>query len=349
MPILDVEKLLAPLSPDAPAGADLGYDPAYLELDRVVQGTPERQVGDAIIPAEEPNWRAVADAARELLGRSKDLRLILHATLAALKLDGLAGLRDGLALLRNTLEHHWDTLYPRLDPEDPDPLERVNILAALVAPQAFLRHVREAELCNSARLGRFSLRDILIARGELAAAPGAAQAHADAAQVDSAFQDAPSDALLATAQAVGEVVAHVRGMDEFLTKTIGADKTQGLGPLLSLLEQIRKELDTQLAKRGYGTAAPEAAAAAAGGPPQAAAAGQALSGEVRSPQDVLAAIDKICRYYEAHEPSSPVPLLLRRAHRLVSRNFLDIVRDLSPETIRQIEVICGLDTGGGQQ
>ena len=50
---------------------------------------------------------------------------------ALLKLRGLPGLRDGLAVLRGLIDQYWDQLYPRLDPDDNnDPLERMNILAA---------------------------------------------------------------------------------------------------------------------------------------------------------------------------------------------------------------------------
>src|SRR5439155_26871758 len=44
----------------------------------------------------------------------------------------------------------------------------------------------------------------------------------------------------------------------------------------------------------------------------------AAPGEIRSPQDVVAALDRICFYYDRNEPSSPVPLLLQCARRLVS-------------------------------
>jgi type VI secretion system protein ImpA len=72
-----------------------------------------------------------------------------------------------------------------------------------------------------------------------------------------------------------------------------------------------------------------------------------VPGEIRSPEDVVAAIDRICDYYARLEPSSPVPLLLRRAQRLVGKGFLDIVRDLSPEVVRQIEALGGITADGG--
>jgi type VI secretion system protein ImpA len=52
-------------------------------------------------------------------------------------------------------------------------------------------------------------------------------------------------------------------------------------------------------------------------------------------------IDEICDYYARSEPSSPVPLLLRRAQRLVGKNFLDLLRDLAPGGVNEMEVISG--------
>ena len=52
-------------------------------------------------------------------------------------------------------------------------------------------------------------------------------------------------------------------------------------------------------------------------------------------------LDKACDYFERHEPSSPVPLLLRRAKRLVSKDFMEILRDLAPDGVSQAENIGG--------
>ncbi|MBM4032199.1 MAG: type VI secretion system protein TssA [Planctomycetes bacterium] len=352
MAILDVAKLLAELSPDAPCGPDLTYDPAYLELERLAQGTPERQVGDAIIPAEEPNWRDVANAAAELLTRTRDLRIVMHATLAALQVEGLPGLRDGLALLRGVAERYWDHVYPQPDPEEPDPLERVNIIASLVDSQTFLRRLRETPLCRSVQLGRFSLRDIRVARGELAAKPSPDHPAADSGQIEAAFKDTPIEELQAEAQAVADGLADVRALDAFLTEKLGAGLARDLTPFRAMLEQVARELQENLAKRGYG--APPAPGEGAPGQAQtrgteAPPTGQPLSGDIRSPQDVIAALDKVCRYYELNEPSSPVPLLLRRAQRLVSKSFVEIIRDLTPEAVRAIETLGGLDSGGAQR
>jgi len=66
-----------------------------------------------------------------------------------------------------------------------------------------------------------------------------------------------------------------------------------------------------------------------------------LEGTIQSPEDVLRAIDKICEYYERAEPSSPVPLLMKRARKLVRKSFLEIIQDLNPDGMGQIQVISG--------
>ncbi len=68
---------------------------------------------------------------------------------------------------------------------------------------------------------------------------------------------------------------------------------------------------------------------------------QKLSGQIRSNQDIHKALDMIIQYYEQHEPSSPVPLLLKRAKRLVGRTFVDIIRDISPDAMTQVQMVSG--------
>jgi type VI secretion system protein ImpA len=38
-----------------------------------------------------------------------------------------------------------------------------------------------------------------------------------------------------------------------------------------------------------------------------------------------------------------VPLLLKRARRLVTGDFVEILRDLAPDALPQVNKICGLD------
>ncbi|MBF3115907.1 type VI secretion system protein TssA, partial [Pseudomonas aeruginosa] len=156
--MLDVPVLLAAVSPDSPCGDDLEYDAAFLELERIAQGQPERQMGDAVLPAEPPEWPRVRALASELFGRSKDLRvanLLLQSNVA---LDGLDGLADGLLLVRELLGQYWDGVYPLLDADDDnDPTFRINALTGLVA-EPLLQLVWAIPLVRSRAFGPVNLR-----------------------------------------------------------------------------------------------------------------------------------------------------------------------------------------------
>src|ERR1700738_172218 len=123
-----LENLLAPVSPDNECGPDLTYDTAFQELEKLLAGKPETQFS----AGEPPNWLQVRERCFELLGRSKHLRVVLTLIAELIRLEGFAGFRDGLDLLRKLLERYWQSVYPRLDPEDHnDPTERINIVASL--------------------------------------------------------------------------------------------------------------------------------------------------------------------------------------------------------------------------
>jgi type VI secretion system protein ImpA len=343
---IDVESLLLEVNPESPCGEDLSYDASFLALEDMVR----TKSGGGIVEGaeeviEEPNWREVREKSLELLGRSKDLRVALYLTLGLLKTEGLAGLRDGLALLRRFLERFWDNVYPQLDPEDNnDPLERINILQSLSPatvseqdPMKFKQRLAEVSLCNSAQMGRFSLRDIQVSKGEIALAAGEGTGVPDASVIDAAFQDTSTDELLAASQAVAESIEHVTNITAVFSKSAAQGQTPDLSGFQSVLGNIHKCIQGYLSKRGYGEAVDEAAPAAEKG-------GVSLSGEIRSPQEALLAIEKVCQYFERHEPSSPVPLLLRRARKLVSKNFLDVIRDVCPEAMNQVEMLGGVGT-----
>jgi len=339
---IELEKLLSAVSEEAPCGEDLSYDPLYMELERLAAGKPEQQVGDTIVPAEEPDWKELRSRCLELTTRTKDLRVLMHLCMALLKLEGHEGFRDGLALLRGTLEEFWDKVYPQLDPEDNyDPLLRMNIISALTDQMTFRKAVREAPLVRSAALGRFSLRHLEMASGE---GPPPADPNTpvpDLKVIEAAFQEVPVESLTATADAIEQSVQTVKGIDEFLTATVGRERAIDFSELEKVLKQAQTALRKYLAKRGVGVVQ-EAAA----GPAAAAAVAAGVSGggvgEIRSPQDVIRVIDVICAYYERNEPSSPVPLLLKRAQRLVSRSFMDIIQELAPDTVSAMQALGGI-------
>jgi len=50
----------------------------------------------------------------------------------------------------------------------------------------------------------------------------------------------------------------------------------------------------------------------------------------------------VCEWIERNEPSHPAPLLIKRAQRLMTKNFFEIIRDLAPDGLDSVEKIAGL-------
>ncbi len=371
----DAEALLAEISPDAPCGEDISYDAAFLELERIAQGKAETQVGDYVQEREEPDWKQVYRQSLELLERSRDLRLILYLTASSLRLNGLSSFRDGLALMRGVVDRYWDHLFPLLDPEDDnDPLERINIISTLSPastamsdqdPMKFILQLMEIPLCTpeDARLPSASLRHIMMASGEITAPETGASTIPSMQIIDAAFEQTDIEELQATDQTLRECMDHLGALDTRLMDLVGSTAAPNFSRLEQLLQQMQSKTSMYMARRGYGpemssrkqaqatiendsnptrsnsNASPtdaENRTASTGG-----ASGQALSGRVTSNQDVLKALDMIISHYEQNEPSSPVPLLIKRAKRLVGKSFVDIIRDLSPDAMSQVKVVSG--------
>jgi type VI secretion system protein ImpA len=347
MAVIDIENLLQEVSPDSPSGEDLEYDPAFRELEKAAQPKPAPEFAPDQSP-EPPDWHEVQTKAMELLVRSKDLRPALYLVKALLHNQGFSGLRDGLRLLNGLLEKYWETLYPRLDPEDDyDPTLRVNLITSLCDREFMLQAVRRTALVSAPLLGSFSLRDIDIATGVLKLPPDTAEAAADPAIIDAAFTNCELEPLQATAYAVRESIDTVVAIEDTVTAWVGTDKAPNLNELVQVLRQIQNALNERLAQRGVSqSAAPGLTTVATELSAVAALPSTAtpLSGEITCRDDVIRWLDKLCEYYKRSEPSSPVPILLQRAKRLVSKDFMEIVRDLAPESVAQFEYIRGAES-----
>ena len=337
--MIEVEQLLKPISEEEPCGKNLAYDPGFLALEGLLAGKPETQFS----AAEEPDWKAVRDACLVLFNQSKDLRVAVTLCLALVKLEGAVGLRDGLALVKGMLERYWPDLYPKLDPEeDNDPTERVNIIASLSTPLGtfgdplrFLERVRQIPLANSPQLGWFSLADIT---GDKIILPnGQEKPQTSAAQIKAAFRDTKSDEIEGCGRAIADSIVLAKEVDRFLMETVGSSRAPDTGALMAVLTETQKNLAPfmssvpgQLQAEGQNIGSDSTPGRLSG------------DGTVQSRQDVVRLLQRICEYYERTEPSSPLPLLLRRAQRMAEMDFLQIVDELTPAMRAQLEPIVGV-------
>jgi type VI secretion system protein ImpA len=341
-----VEKLLQPISTDQPCGPDLSYDPRFEAIEQVLKGQPEVEMGAVVKPAEPPEWRELKGACIDFLGASKHLRPAVILCCSLLKVDGLGGFRDGLQMIRSLVEQNWAQVHPLLDPEDGnDPQQRLNILGSLTAPRLSVTgwlqvvdYLYTTPLCRPKGMPPITLQDLTLAKKEGGGGEGAPAPGLDPAQINRAFQSANPEEIKANQEAVAQSLENVAGLDGFLTSTLGAGGTINFEDLRTVLKQMERILSARLSGaptaggEPEGAAPVEGAAAGAGAP-----VGIAVSGSIRSRDDVVRVLDSVCAYYRQIEPGSPVPLLLRRAQKLATMNFVEAMRELglaSPDQLR---------------
>jgi type VI secretion system protein ImpA len=351
MSTIDVEALLLEIGPATPCGPDLEYDPAFLALEQEALGKPEVQYGETITPAVPPDWKIVRRMAAELLERSRDLRLAIHLLRANLALSGIAGMADALVLVERLLEARWDSVHPLLDADDDnDPTLRINSLAILADSGTLVRELKEAPLLVLPGLGPLTIKLLEVTNGE--ASPPEGEEKIALVSIERALADLDPGKLAAAADTLGRALAAVVNIEVILVRQVGSSQALNLDALTRPLRRAHEFLmrqqpgDSGAAPADTGAAAGEAGGAASGDGaihlPRA-----AIQGDIASRDDVVRMLDKLVQYYARHEPSSPIPILLERAKRLVPMNFFEIMQDLAPDGIAQLTVIRGPD--GTQQ
>jgi len=336
MPPFDVDTLLEPSSEGAPCGEALDYDIGFLELEMASRGRSEQQIGDSVSPGEEPDWVEVERLGLELCARSKDLRVAILLARAQLQTGGFAGLATGLRLLSGYVERYWDSVHPVPEQDDDDVNAiRINVLGELCNPSGLLREVRLAPLARSGHFGAVSLRDVQIADGTLQ--PGSGSPAVETSDVEGAFRDADSGALAANSEALADCLASLDSMTATLLARDGYEFSGQLDALLRLLRQAKQQIDERIGStQGVAASSNNESSGEEAPPPSTGA------GDIRDRGDVVAVLDRISRWYQRNEPASPVPMLLERVKRLVSKDFLALLTELAPDGADQFRHLAGI-------
>jgi type VI secretion system protein ImpA len=324
--MIEFDEFLLEVSDEPPCGPDLTYDADFLALENAARGKNEQQFGDTVIPAEPPDWREVEKRASALLARSKDVRIAVTLCRAWVNVKGLPGLAAGVSLVCGLLERYWDTVHPIA--EDGDFFMRMNAVSSLNEVTGLLRDLRQVDFLRSSA-GVISVRDAeALARGNTVECGQKMSLD----QLRLAVQDAhrqENPILLAVKLAADSLK---RMVDLCVTKLPGAQRpeTDGLESLLAALHDL--------------TPANSATSAASSdsAPSEHGARDQILQGgALRSRDDAISQLLAVADFVEKTEPTNPAPLLIRRAARLMRMGFIDILRELSPDSLSQIENITG--------
>ena len=325
---------LSPVSEAQGCGPDLEYDPESLELIQAA-GTPGSQFG----PGEPANWARVGELAEALLSRTRDLRVALWWGRARLNLDGFAALPGALALICGLLDKFWDELHPLPDADDPEALARLSVIGGLDKLDSLLGDVRNSELSSDPRVNGLRVRDVEVALSKVSPRPD--EAPLTQGQIAGMFAAVPDASANLRAQCEA-ALASLTQLQSVLNQRFSADKAVDLRTVRAMVTGIQSLLP-----------APEAVAPVE---PQGNQSGPVATTSrvangvysVQTRHDAVRAIELVCAYLELNEPTNPAQLLLRRAARVIDKNFLELVQELAPDAVKDVARIMGVDAASIQ-
>ena len=305
---------------------------------------------------KEVRTQLIARAAEMLQATGKDLRVVQLLQLAWMSEFGLEGLLASLNLFGALLTEYGDALHPVPDEDDPgDYSARAIILSEMLSGSGAASILRQAGVFSMATANKFAVGDAeamdraFIGEGVMAKL-SVADVKALAVSLVASETSVPADQLDQAVMAlVGDRVQLVESCAEtadLLVKGFKAGSVQGGDKIVELLSRTKKVLGYVV---GGLAPSPAAVAVAVADPGEArnsvvfSAAHQIQSGgALRSREDARRIILEICKFLEVTEPGHPAPFFLRRAERLLgAKDFFEIMRDMAPDALSEIERITG--------
>jgi type VI secretion system protein ImpA len=325
---MDVEALVRPLGESAPCGTDLEDTQQMAAIDAF------RVFGQATPLNADTDWRAINDAALDALGTSRDFRLLAHLAAAKLRLEGLQPFVDSLGVASRWLEDYFDDVFPRIDD---DAVLRKNALNYFADRMAIVDALRRVPLVSNRQLGSFSLRHMEIAAGRLAPGEEEAGSPPTDALINGAFSAAPQEDLGQLVASIDAGLAALKSIELAMVSKQGVQAAPDTRPLSEVMGRMREIVAKHVRAPAVAEGNAEAAdgATSAGGAP----------GQIRSREDAIRCLEAVTEFFRRSEPSSPVPMFVERAKRLIARDFLEVLADLAPDSLAEVKKVGGIRDG----
>lgn len=337
------EKFTEEVSLDQPCGPfiddDEGLEDDFVMLESIARINQESLTLDG--SEEGVDWRDMLARCEALMKQTKDVRVYVFLAQAALYLKKLPGLAGAFQLIQASLSEYWTETHPILDDAKDETPWRIMTLNEL-SGDVIINLLSVVTIVESKQVGSFTLRDIKLARGEIQLVEGSEEAIPEIGLVEAAFQECDQEVLAASLATVNQIQNDISQLQSQLSTSECSHARYSWDKLISNLSYIANVYSQ------YVTVVEDASIEEVDG--EAASEAKANDMEVivkssgiNNRTDVLEALGKICEYYAKCEPSSPVPILVERTKKLVTMDFMSIMKELSPEGVKQVELIAGVD------
>jgi type VI secretion system protein ImpA len=337
---MDVSGLTAAISEEDPCGPDLEIagDADFLSYLAAAEGHLPRAYFS--FDAKSVDFDDLIEKGTALLGRSRDVRLvILIAKLEVLRRDlaGFAGWLDGLARL---FAERWDCLNPR--EEEGDFLARMAPIYTLDDQPVVILPLQHIPLAEPAREGTVTFRAHLLATGEVR--PRENEAVLETTTIERIMSAADLEGLARVNGLLKTIRSSLASIRDVATQKAGFDQAVKLEALPRLVDRMIAFVEAVIARRdpqSVEVPSAEPDAASAGGEPRSDQ--PAATQPIQSLADAEGALAAAFAYFERIEPSSPALLLIGQARRLIGKNLFEVLQILVPNQADSAGVHVGAE------
>jgi type VI secretion system protein ImpA len=344
-------RLLAPISADGPAGEDLRYTDVYDQVQEARrEDDPSLPQGVWQTKLKQADWPTVGAVCAEALAtRSKDLQLAAWLLEARFHLEGLPGVRSGLALLSELCSRYWEGLYPGSPDELGARLSPVHWLNEKFAPR--LRHIPVARPASGdAQVYTVADWEEAVRRGD----------KGQKERIEQGAAGTPRRFYVDLLECVSGTSQEATRLERVLQERCGADGPS-LGRLKAQLAAAQQLLAVFLSEH-HGAAEPEApqplpvpelpgpAPGEGSDAPQSMDVqnGAAPATRIRTREEAYQLLAEIAEYLLRVEPHSPTPYLIKRAVGWGRMPLAEVLQELvrDPNDLRAVYSLLGIEGGG---
>ncbi|WP_427023968.1 type VI secretion system protein TssA [Aureimonas ureilytica] len=357
--VIDLETLSRPFGDDAPSGSDPRADSSGQSLyyrvkdARSASRAAERANVDAgALPPE--TWATVQQSGLDLLAeQAKDLEIAAWTTEALTRLEGFAGLRDGLQLLTALVDGFWETVHPLPDEEDGNEgrLTAIAALSGAGAAGTLAQTLRTLPLVGLTRTASIWNYDQAMELEKITdPARKAARMSSGSMSLEQfreSLAETPGRDLYDLLKTVEEALKALAALGTSLDTAAGYD-APSFTPLRELLEHVAGSIRhfgaEKIAAQEKAQDKASAASAAAAAPAPAAISGDApaagmvmVASGVAAPrtngfanrEEALHAVLQLAEYFQRTEPQAPISYTLIEAVRRARMSLPELLEELS--------------------
>ena len=332
-----------PISVTQPTGIDIEYDARFIDIQSLVEGKPEQQYGDVIIEAQEPDWGTVEKLCRQILSESKDIRVFCFYAQALTANYGILGFKKGCEIIHANIGKYWEDLYPKLvDEEDNfDAFYRSGSIGLLIADSGIIQQLNESNIIYSpSKKSYFKMKSVasILINNEDGSYPGGKEKLIEDLRV--AYQNNQEE-LLVLKDALGFLI-NIESVFEENIKDFHLDFSVVKKPLEVIASLLVRPSNFE--ENEQETPSIEKVAVPNNTVIRPVTDSQNLDDiKIKDRADVKIVLEKLSIYFRLKEPSHPAPLFIERLQKLMDMNFYEMLKNISPDSLNNLDMIIGRD------